>query len=52
MKFAESDRKAFIARNACPPRKEDVWPMLDEGGDIIVRTRLKRQRLRRSVVQE
>lgn len=40
MKFEEGERKRFIGKNACPPAGEDIWSKLDEGGDIIVQTRL------------
>jgi hypothetical protein len=39
-KFTEADRKAFIARNVCPPQREPIWSMLDQGGDLIIHTRL------------
>lgn len=41
MKFDEESRKSFIALNACPPDREEVWSMLDTDGDIIVQTRRK-----------
>lgn len=40
MAFGDKKRLAFIVRNTCPPKDEEVWSILDHDGDVIIHTRL------------
>jgi hypothetical protein len=39
LKLSEYERMQFAVRNACPPRSEQVWSIMDPEGDVVIHLR-------------